>query len=217
MIIETKENEVRYQISNTYSTLFEPSKEGKQIWFVCHGLGHLSRYFIKYFSDLDPDRNYIIAPQASAKYYLNTEYNRVGASWLTKERTADEIENVLSYFDRIHEAESIDPGNLVVLGFSQGVSVALRWIVRRKIPCRKLIMYAGRAPHELKSEDLQFLLSAGTQVYYVYGVDDPYITAELMHTEKQRLDHLFAGQVEYVSFGGGHHIDSSVIRLISQL
>ena len=215
-MLESKEKEVRYEITNTYSTLYGPGNGHKQIWFVCHGLGHLSRYFIRYFDKLESSKHYIIAPQAASKYYLNSEFNRVGGSWLTKERTAEEIENVLTYYDQIRELELIQDRKLVVIGFSQGVSVAVRWVVRRKIPCQKLIMYAGRAPHELQPKDLQHLLDSNTQIYYVHGSEDPYITDELIRDEKIRMDKLFSNKVEYISFDGGHHIDSSVLLKISQ-
>ena len=59
-----KEAEIAYQIKNTYSTLNTHTSDTKKVWLVFHGIGYLSRYFLKYFKHLDPKENYIIAPQA---------------------------------------------------------------------------------------------------------------------------------------------------------
>ena len=85
------EKEVSYTTTNTYSPLTKLTSKTKNIWFVCHGLGFLSRYFIQYFNELNPEENYIIAPQAQSKHYLKNQYKHVGASWLTKEKTQKEI------------------------------------------------------------------------------------------------------------------------------
>ena len=100
------EKEVSYNISNTYSTLNSLTKKTKNVWLVCHGIGYLSRYFLKYFDELDPDENYIIAPQAQSKYYLGSKYTHVGASWLTKENTSQEIKSMMRYLDAVLEAEN---------------------------------------------------------------------------------------------------------------
>ena len=90
----SKEKRLSYTISNTYSTLNEHTENTKTVWLVFHGIGYLSRYFLKYFKHLNPEENYIIAPQAQSKYYLNGEYRHIGASWLTKENTEEEIKNM---------------------------------------------------------------------------------------------------------------------------
>ena len=105
--MNSTENEIYYSISNSYSTLNTLSESTKNVWFVCHGMGYLSRYFLKYFKDLNPEENYIIAPQAQSKYYIAESYKHVGASWLTKENTLKETQNVLRYFDAVYEAENI--------------------------------------------------------------------------------------------------------------
>jgi len=93
------QKEVVYQSTNTYDTLNEFTEETKTVWLVFHGIGYLSRYFIRLFQNLNPQENYIIAPQAPSKYYKNNEYKKVGTSWLTKENTKTETTNVLHYID----------------------------------------------------------------------------------------------------------------------
>lgn len=81
------EKQVSYNITNSYCTLNERTSKTKNVWIVFHGIGYLSKYFLKYFKGLDPEENYIIAPQAASKYYLNGKYTHVGASWFTKDNT----------------------------------------------------------------------------------------------------------------------------------
>src|SRR6056297_4101857 len=96
------EKEVSYTTSNSYSTLHERSEKAKNVWVVFHGIGYLSRYFMKYFRHLNHEENYIIAPQGPSKYYLNGKYEHVGASWATRENTEQEVQNVMAYLDEVY-------------------------------------------------------------------------------------------------------------------
>ena len=62
------EKQVTYQTTNTYETLNTLSAKTKNIWIVLHGIGFLSKFFIKYFDELNAEENYVIAPQAPSKY-----------------------------------------------------------------------------------------------------------------------------------------------------
>ena len=149
--MKINEKEISYQIQNSYSTLNEFSTKTKNTWFVFHGLGFLSRYFIEYFNELDPDENYIIAPQAQNKHYLKNKYKHVGATWLTKEKTQHEFINVTSYLDKVYENEMTNfSKNKLFLGFSLGVSIVTRWIAKKSIACDVLILYAGKIPREFQ-------------------------------------------------------------------
>jgi predicted esterase len=121
LIMPHNEKTVAYTTENSYLTQNTISASTKNVWLVFHGIGYLSRYFVKYFNSLDPETNYIIVPQAPSKYYLGNEYKYVGASWLTKENTRMEIGNVLNYIDAVLEAENLPKDlNFVLFGFSQG-------------------------------------------------------------------------------------------------
>ncbi len=208
-----REKKVSYQISNTYSTLNEFTSHTKKVWVVLHGIGYLSRYFLKYFKDLDNEENYIIAPQAQSKYYLNDQYRHVGASWLTKENTESEIENVLNYLNEVYKAEALQQApNLIIFGYSQGVSVATRWVARNKIECSHLILHSGALPKELKSKDFEF--HDHTQVTMIYGTKDQYLNADRLKTEGDRAKELFGDRLETISFEGGHEVN---VEIITQL
>ncbi len=206
------EKSISYQIKNSYSILNEFTPKTKNVWFVFHGIGYLSRYFLKYFKHLDPEENYIIAPQAQSKYYLNGEYRHVGASWLTRENLDESIENTMNYLDAVYEAENLsEVDNLNILGYSQGVSVATRFVARRKIHCNNLIMHSGKIPSELKSEDFAFLKD--THFSFIYGAKDEYLKPDLIEEERKRLQQIFPKHLQILEFNGGHEVN---IQLISQ-
>lgn len=207
------EKRVVYQTQNSYETLNAIDEKTKNVWMVFHGMGYLSRFFIRYFSKLDPAENYIIAPQAPSKYYLKDEFKYVGASWLTKENTQLDTENVMNYIDAVFEAEHIPSHlNLVLFGFSQGVSIVTRWMVRSKIQCRSLILYAGGIPKELVPSDFDFVDWESSKVRVVYGSKDHYLTSNRRKQEQEKVDKLFLGNAEVVHFEGGHEVKPELLN-----
>lgn len=203
---------VFYTATNTFSTLNTYTEKTKNIWMVFHGMGYLSRYFINYFDSLDADENYIIAPQAPSKYYQDSKFKHVGASWLTRENTALEIDNLLNYIDAVYKSE-IGAHNckLFVMGYSQGVSVATRWIARRKIVCDNLILHSGGVPNELKPEDFDHL-PPDSKVIYLYGNKDQYLT-KARKTEQELLGKkLFKNRLKVEVFDGIHEVNKKALE-----
>lgn len=204
--------EVSYTSTNYYATLNRYTSKTMYVWVIFHGIGFLSKYFLKYFEGLDPEENYIIAPQAPSKYYLNGQYKHVGASWLTKENTTAEINNLMSYMDGVMAKENL-PENcrLVVFGYSQGVSIAMRWVAQRHIPCVHLILYAGGIPNELTKDQLNHL-GDRCAVKIIMGDKDEYLTEERMEHERKKIDLLFEGRAQLQLFDGGHEIKKEIIN-----
>lgn len=210
--MNSEEKEISYQSTNSYSILNTLTKNTKNVWFVCHGMSYLSRYFLNHFKSLNADENYIIAPQAPSKYYIQSSFKHVGASWLTRENTAIETENILHYFDAIYNAEEIpDNVNLIVLGYSQGVSVAMRYIAKRQLQCDKLVLMSGGIPKELIKEDFKFL---NAEVKHIYGIQDEYLNEERILHETNRIKELFENKVEIIPFDGKHKVNVELINSI---
>lgn len=210
------EKEASYSANNTYSTLNSLSKKTKNVWLVFHGMGYLSKYFIKYFSELNPEENYIIAPQAPSKYYQDKSFKRVGASWLTRENTHLETENVLNYIDAVFEKEVFENiSNLIVMGYSQGVSIATRWVATRKIQCNKLILHSGGIPKELMAKDFEFL-NPETEVIYLYGNKDQYISEARITEEELKGNTLFRDRLIIEVFDGLHEVNTDFLLNISK-
>ncbi|UAB80379.1 esterase [Marixanthomonas sp. SCSIO 43207] len=209
------EKEVSYTTTNTYTTVNTLTSKTKNVWIAFHGLGYLSRYFAKYFKHLNPEENFIIIPQAPSKYYQGSNFKHVGASWLTKENTQAETKNVLKYVDAVWEQEKPDViPNFIVMGYSQGVSIAARWLASRKIQCDYLLLHSGGIPVELKADDFDYL-SSETQVTYLYGDNDPYITEAKKTEEQLKGTALFGNNLKITVFEGVHEVNTAFLQQIA--
>ena len=211
----TIEKQVSYRNTNTYHTLNKYTTKTKNVWLVFHGMGYLSRYFIQYFAQLDAIENFIVAPQAPSKYYQGKNFKHVGASWLTRENTLLETENVLAYIDQIFETEKIsEASNLIVLGYSQGVSIATRWLASRKINCEHLVLHSGGIPKELTQESFLYM-SASTPVTYLYGTNDQYINEARITEEELKGNNLFGKRLNIQVFEGIHEVNKEFLLELS--
>ena len=205
------EKEITYKTNNSYSTLNEFTERTKTVWFVCHGMGYLSRYFLRYFKSLNPEENYIIAPQAPSKYYIQPRMH-VGANWLTRDNTVVETENIMRYFDAVLEAEQLPKNvNLIVFGYSQGVSVAMRYLAKRQWQCNQLVLHSGGIPKELTAEDFKYM-SKNTKVKLIYGMQDEYFDANRIQLESERAKDLFGTKVSIMPFEGKHVVNVGFIE-----
>lgn len=210
------EKKVTYSTSNTYQTLNSYSEKTKNIWLVFHGMGYLSRYFIRYFNELSSEENFIIAPQAPSKYYMGDSFKHVGASWLTRENTFEDTKNVLAYIDAVFEVEKPkDMPNFIVLGYSQRVSVATRWLASRKIQCNHIVLHSGGIPVELTSENFEYL-NSNTEVTYIYGTKDQYITEARKTEESLKGTKLFGDRLNVVVFDGIHEVNTDFINEVGK-
>src|SRR5690242_1913739 len=137
-----------------YFTLGSPGPGTRELWLVCHGYGQLASRFLRPFSALDDGTRLIVAPEGLSRFYSDpNQHERVGASWMTREDRLTEIDDYVRYLDAVHaEVRSAGGGGtsrLVVLGFSQGVATACRWVARGSVPVERLIAWGGELPPEL--------------------------------------------------------------------
>lgn len=213
MNTNSEEKEIHYPSSNSYSTLNIKSTKTINAWFVCHGMGYLSRYFLKYFKHLNPEENYIVAPQAPSKYYQQPKMH-VGANWLTRDNTAMGMHNIINYFDAVFETEDlIKSKNLIVFGYSQGVSVAMRYLAERQIQCQQLVLHSGGIPKELEPQDFNYL-STETRVKLIYGTQDQYLDDVRIQAEKKRALSLFGERLDILPFNGTHEVNVDYINTL---
>lgn len=209
--MNSEEKEITYKTCNSYSTLNTLTEHTKNVWFVCHGMGYLSRYFLRYFKHLNAEDNYFIAPQAPSKYYIQPKMH-VGANWLTRDNTESGMQNILNYFDAVFEAENIpEDVNFIVLGYSQGVSVAMRYLAKRQLQCSQLVLHSGGIPKELTAKDFEHL-SKDTKIKLIYGTEDEYLDAERIAQERQRAEELFGEKLTILPFEGKHVVNVDYIN-----
>lgn len=208
----TSEKRATYKASSSYTTCNAFGPKTKNIWIVFHGMGYLSRYFARYFSGLDPEQNFIIIPQAPSKYYIGPENKHVGASWLTREDTVEETKNVLAYIDAVWASEMKQADyNFIVMGYSQGVSIATRWISSRKMQCHKLLLHSGGIPKELTAADFDYL-NENSKVCVHYGSNDPFINSNRKIVEEQKAKKLFGSRLTISTFEGTHEVDANFLQ-----
>jgi predicted esterase len=114
--------------------------------------------------------------------------------------------------DKVFAEEKIPAHcNLIVLGFSQGVSIAARWTAKSKVKLNELILYAGGIPEELTPDDFEFLRSGDAKIKLVLGNKDEFITDTRLQKEKEKMKYLFGEKGQLIAFEGGHEIKKDLL------
>ncbi len=208
---------VSYTHTNSYETLFQLTENTKNIWLCFHGLGYLSKYFKKYFEGLDKDLNYVIVLQAPSKSYIGKGFKHVGACWLTKVDTQQEMDNNLNYINQVLVSEKIDRDPRITLfGYSQGVSIATRFLKQYHSPITSLIMHSGSIPAELTEEDgLHFKMNC-SRIIHIAGTKDEYSSGEIIEREKEKIQTLFGTECEIYRPEIKHVVHVPLLEQIAQ-
>ena len=161
-----------------YYTIGSLTDATTHVWFCLHGFGQLARYFGQKFTGLANDQTFVVVPEGLSRMYLNGQYERVGASWLTREDKVHEISDLLRYLDTLYDQvlSGRDPADLYVtlLGFSQGAAVACRWLANGRIRADRLVLWAGFFPNGL-GDVIQPTKLTNVETHYLYGRQDEFI------------------------------------------
>ena len=140
-----------------YFQLGKATRKTSNVWVVLHGYGMLSEFFIKKFKNLESNNTLIIAPEGLNMFYLDGKYQRVGASWITKEEREKDIEENIDYLNSLLEVIYNEVGHrnitFNVLGFSQGGATACRWIFKSDMIVKNLILWAGDIPKDTLTKE----------------------------------------------------------------
>ena len=187
----------------------------KHLWICLHGYGQLADWFGKRFEKYASKERLFVFPEGPHRFYVTGTSGRVGASWMTKEDRINDIEDQFNYLETLVNdlRSSLAPEcKIHVLGFSQGVATALRWIDRSTILFNTLICWAGTFP-----PDIDYRLNNGrfrAIVFHAcFGDKDEFITAE---KAAQMLDQLRAQdiQVESHFYRGGHRLQPELLEML---
>lgn len=204
---------VSFSSQAPYEVAGAPLAEAREIWLVCHGYGQLARHFIRRFDVLPADCA-IVAPQGLARFYLDYaegKYQQVGASWITREEREADLANMLAYLTAVWQAvENQARPDVVwkVLGFSQGMSTALRWVAHCQIPVQQYFLWAGTPPPELPAEAYP-----AAPATYILGRNDNFVTPERLAVTRPQLEALFPG-LTFHWFDGGHEVTREVLAAL---
>lgn len=190
--------------------------QATEAWVVLHGYGQLAARFIGNFAHVAGKQRVIVAPEALNRFYLDApragisaENRRVGTTWMTREDRVAEIADYVAYLDRILGGIAPRATNVTVLGFSQGVATACRWVALGSTQVQRLILWAGPIPPDL---DLRLLAKRtnGSPVEFVIGTQDP--ISEPVGLEQQLAVLQGAGiESRLTRFEGGHQLDEGLL------
>lgn len=216
---EPREHHLEVVRTARYWTLGDPT-QARELWFVLHGYKQLARRFLRRFDPIDDGSRLIVAPEALSRFYVAAESGRhgpssvVGATWMTREEREHEIHDYVRYLDRLAAAigAEVAPAaahRIVVLGFSQGVATASRWVTLGAVRPSRLLLWGDFIPPDLDLVAARDAL-AGTDVVLVRGSNDPSLASHLAEEEGERL----AGasiSARLVRYEGGHDIDAETL------
>jgi len=177
---------------------------------VLHGWGQSSASFMRKFASLKHHNILVVAPQAPHQFYLDQATRKVGFGWLTsfdRDRgVATAVTALDSIFREIEEALGF-PFVPVVLGFSQGVSMAWRYAALGACPVAGVVACGGDFP-----ADVEAVLAARGPVptMLVHGTDDVIVPIAKGNAAECILAKL--GYVpETLYFSGGHEVPEALL------
>ena len=188
---------IRVSRTARYVTLGPEQGAVAEVWFVLHGYGQLASTFISSFGAVDDGSRLIVAPEALNRFYLTgvdtpAADRPVGATWMTKEDRANEIDDYVGYLDAV--AEDVRsrlegqrwPNRVIVLGFSQGTATAARWASAGAIRPTELVLWGGVLPPELVTRG-HAPHHSQLLPYFVVGSRDKFVNSERLAEEEQRM------------------------------
>lgn len=214
-----KEKHLLVKKTARYYTLGELNENTQNVWFVLHGYGQLVHYFIKKFEILDNGTNFIVAPEALSKFYLNGVSGRVGATWMTKEDRASEITDYVNYLNQLYDALFVDENHknikINVLAFSQGNATAMRWLNNASFKCSKLILWAAYFGNGVKDVIEPSKLET-IETHFVYGNQDEYLIQIDMEDYRNRILSEIPN-LKITEFEGKHTIDVPTLKALLAL
>lgn len=208
-----------------YAILGSLDADLSEVWIACHGHAQLARRFIARFLPLERGDRLFVAPEALSRFYLEpprvgphgTDVP-VGASWMTYEDRDAEIDDYVRYLDLLHDEifSIVDRSQvrLIVLGFSQGVATATRWITRGSVDPDRVILWAGMLPTELDGTAAA-RLTRRSPLTVVFGTSDQFARPDVVAQQEGRLRELDVPH-HTVRFNGGHELNAEVLNRLAE-
>jgi predicted esterase len=211
------EGRLSVERSARYWTLGDRDATHDEVWFVLHGYAQLARRFLRRFEAVAEPGRLVVAPEALSRFYVGSGQGRhgqeavVGATWMTREDREAEIRDYVAYLGRLGEAVVRGAPRVTVLGFSQGVATAWRWVTLGAAPgLARLVAWSGTLPPDLDLERAAGALS-GADVVLVSGEQDETVPPAAAEAAAGRLRAVGVA-CRVVSHGGGHEIDAETLR-----
>jgi predicted esterase len=182
---------------------------------VLHGYGQLPEYFIRQFAFLKDHGVLVVAPEGLHRFYLNGFSGRVGASWMTRHDRLQDIADQVQYLNEVLKIlKQLNPNaEWGLLGFSQGVATAVRWLHQSAVQTAFCINWAGTMPPDIPY-DRDAERFATYPMYCLTGDDDDLVKPDDMRYQLQQLTAL--PHFQHRIYQGGHKIDPDLLRQLMQ-
>ena len=222
---EPRARERLTQRTARYVVIGADPAHASHIWIALHGYGMLASRFARPFVDAVPANSCIIAPEGLSRFYLEQpradggHMQRVGATWLTRESRETEIADAHVWLNLVHDevvaesraARGRDP-RVAVLGFSQGVATAMRWIANGSVQPQQFVAWAGGLAHDVQRDAFVHKMQHA-ELVLVTGDSDEFATEanrEAVLTAVRQL----ATPHRVLTFVGGHHLDGPLLHTL---
>lgn len=181
-----------------------------EAWLILHGYGMLAQGILHWFRHAERPGRVLVAPEGLSRFYQERKGVRtVGASWMTREDRAHELDDQQGYLDLVASELLAAIPRVEVHGFSQGVAAAARWTARRPRPVARLVCWGGTLPEETDPVALGAAV-APEPVHFVVGDRDAWVPPRLVEADVEKMRSAGVAAVLH-RFGGGHRIDNGVI------
>jgi predicted esterase len=213
-----REHHIPVSRTARYCTLGDPLGQPRELWYVCHGYGQLAARFLRRFTSLNNGARLVVAPEALSRFYLERPgrshaHSPVGASWMTREDRLSEIDDYIRFLDALHAQITrplvSPPARTVVLGFSQGVATACRWVARGSVRADRLVLWGSLVPPDLDL-DANAEVFRALELVIVAGDSDPHLPPSSLIEQHTRLAR-FGINPRHVTYPGGHDISGEAL------
>lgn len=217
-VMTIREHHIPVSRTARYCTTGGTGAPVREVWFVCHGYAQMAARFIRHFEPVAGAHRLIVAPEALSRFYVERPgqshaHVPVGASWMTREDRLSEIDDYVEYLDALYAAVFQEVpragATVLVLGFSQGVATAMRWLSRGSLHAERLVLWGGLPP-----ADLDYAAAAPVlrelELTFVVGDRDEHVAGTDVVAASERLErHGVALRV--LHHPGGHRLDADVL------
>lgn len=198
------------EVSKTARFFTHGHEDAPEIWYLLHGYGMTAFSMLKSVEG-EPENNYLwVAPEGLSRFYWNGFSGPVVASWMTKDDRENEIRNYVAYLNALNAKVNAKQKPINILGFSQGVATACRWLAYSPLTFNKIVLWAGEPPSDIDYQQQQHKFKSLT---VVYGKDDPFIQP----AQIEKIQTLFeAAKIDFelISFEGKHELKKEVMTSI---
>jgi dienelactone hydrolase len=201
-----------------YALLGAEPADARRVWFVLHGYAQLAPRFLRHFAGHVPKDCCVVAPEGLNRFYVDmprrdgSHLQRVGATWMTREAREDDIADTMRWLDTLCADIMAMVGREVpvgVLGFSQGVATATRWLAGGAVQPGSFVAWAGGVAHDVGETAMRHALGEAT-VTLVCGEQDPFFAPETRSALLTTLQE-WQPRTALVTFEGAHHLDGDVL------